>query len=154
MISWNEWDVILVLINVLACFFMWLMTQWSDGLSYVYWYLSVGQVEPLIHIIVQFIWWSCDLCEKVCISECDFFDFELCDWYFFQSNYFSTYVLYCFWLGIWVTIAVFLLIAYLKHLQHKLKLEVYFETTCILKYLDTFRVINFSNTLRVSMCGG
>ena len=48
----------------------------------------------------------------------------------------------------------FLLIAYLKHLQHKLKLEVYFETTCILKYLDTFRVINFSNTLRVSMCGG
>ena len=47
-----------------------------------------------------------------------------------------------------------LLIAYLKHLQHKLKLEVYFETTYILKYLDNFRVINFSNTLRVSMCGG
>ena len=60
---------------------------------------------------------------------------------------------YVMWGNEW-QLQFFLLIAYLKHLQHKFNLEVHFETTCILKYLDTFRVINFSNTLRVSMCGG
>ena len=38
--------------------------------------LASGALDPYnssVHMVI------CDLCEKVCISECDFFDFELCD---------------------------------------------------------------------------
>ena len=80
-----EWWVIVCLL---------VLVSWASG--------ALDPGNSLVRMVI------CVLCEKVCISECDFFDFEFCDWYFFQSNYFSTYVLYCFWLGIWVTIAVFL----------------------------------------------